>query len=539
MLTPTELLLNVLAGLGLFFVGIKMVGRNLNALASDQFRRRIRRASDNRWISALFGAVTGFVTQSGRTTAFIMASFVQGGMIDVRRAISIVLWANLGCTLIISAAVFPIHLFALFLLGAAGGCIAFERPKPLLNAAHAIFGLALMLFGLRMMSASASVLTELQWFSTAMEFVSTSLVYAFLMGMVLTFIAQSHMAIILITVTLAANGLFNFNQTLMLIYGAHAGSSLITYLTGLHFRGQPRQVVVGQIFYNLIGIALFMALFLADYLMTGHDQVMQRLTAAISPSAGIQAALVAVIFNTVTPLLLSALLGPFQRLCARFSPELEEEELSKPKFLHDELTGNPVATLLLAEKEQLRLLERLPAYCEHARTEARLKPGMALAVQHTAFREVSTRIQRFEAALMAQSLTPEDTEWLLNQQKRQELLNAIEETCLDLCTSVSSGDDPQVRQLCTTIVEALDTVLLTAISGMQNNDLVELEMLETMTRDRGTAMENIRKKYLKSSEQLSPAARGQVLHITSLFERATWSLRRFGALLGTSPALGA
>ncbi len=91
MISPTELLLNVLAGLGLFFVGIKMVGRNLNTLASEQFRRRIRRASDNVGVSALFGAVTGFVTQSGRTTSFIMASFVQGGLLDVRRALTIVM----------------------------------------------------------------------------------------------------------------------------------------------------------------------------------------------------------------------------------------------------------------------------------------------------------------------------------------------------------------------------------------------------------------------------------------------------------------
>ena len=140
MISPTELLLNVLAGLGLFFVGIKMVGRNLNTLASEQFRRRIRRASDNVWVSALFGAVTGFITQSGRTTSFIMASFVQGGLLDVRRALTIVMWANFGCTLIVSAAVFPIHLFALFLLGTAGACIAFERPKPLLNAAPHLRG---------------------------------------------------------------------------------------------------------------------------------------------------------------------------------------------------------------------------------------------------------------------------------------------------------------------------------------------------------------------------------------------------------------
>ena len=112
-MTPTELLLNVLGGLGLFFVGIKMIARNLNAIASDQFRRRLKEASESLTISIGFGAVAGFVTQSGRTTSFLLASFVQGGLIEARRAMPIVLWANLGCTLMVFAAVFPIHLFAL------------------------------------------------------------------------------------------------------------------------------------------------------------------------------------------------------------------------------------------------------------------------------------------------------------------------------------------------------------------------------------------------------------------------------------------
>jgi len=536
MISPTELLLNVLAGLGLFFVGIKMIGRNLSTLASDQFRRRIRQASTNGGISALFGVVTGFVTQSGRTTSFIMASFVQGGLIEVRKALLIVLWANFGCTLIIFAAVFPIHLFALFLLGAAGACIAFERPRPLLNAANAVFGLALMLFGLRMMSASASVLTELPWFAGVIGFVSGSLVYAFLIGVLLTVIAQSHMAIVLITITLATNGIFDFNQTLMVICGAHVGSSLITYLTAVHYRGRPRQVVVGQMLYNIAGVALFLGLFASDYAVAGQDRLMERVTGQISGSPGVQAAMIAIVFNLVTPLLLTALMPLFYKLCNKLSPERAEEELSRLRFLNDEVAEAPAAALLLAEKEQLRLMRRLPDYLNHTREQG--IPAIDLQYQHDAFQEVGDRIKRFQGRLMIQTLSPEDTEWLLNQQKRQELLTAIEETCLELCRAVMQGDDDRVRQLCSGIVEALDAAVLTAISAMENGDGGELSMLDIMTRDRGAAMENIRKKYLAAELDLTAGERGQVLQVTSLFERATWSLNRFGSLLRESPVCG-
>ena len=51
----------------------------------------------------------------------------------------------------------------------------------------------------------------------------------------------------LIAVTMSSHGIFDFDQTLMVIYGAHAGSSLNTWITGIHFRGQPRQIVTAQI----------------------------------------------------------------------------------------------------------------------------------------------------------------------------------------------------------------------------------------------------------------------------------------------------
>jgi phosphate:Na+ symporter len=346
---PTaEILMRSLAGLGLLFVGIKMVTRNLSAMAGDRFRRGIERGSQNTGVAILFGALSGFVTQSGRTTSFIVASFVEAGMIDVRRALPVVLWANFGCTLVIFAAIFPIQLFALFLLAAAGVSIAFERPKPLLNAASATFGLAMMLFGLQMMSASAAVLTDAHGFGVVLGFIKTSLAIAFCMGVLLTFVAQSHIAVMLIAVSLATRGIFDFDQTLMVIYGAHAGSSLITYVTGIHFRGQPRQVVTAQVLYNLFGVTLFLGLFVAGRLVTGDTEPMGWATRALAGSPGAQAAAAAMILNTATPLLLTAVLPAFQRLCARLAPPVREEGLARPQFLHDEVSDSAVACVTSA-----------------------------------------------------------------------------------------------------------------------------------------------------------------------------------------------
>jgi phosphate:Na+ symporter len=530
----SEILLRSLAGIGLFFFGIKTITRNLSAMAGDQFRRGLSGASKGDALGVLLGGAAGFITQSGRTTSFILASFVQAGMIEARRALPMVLWANFGCTLVIFSAVFPIQLFALFLIAVGGISIAFERPKPMLKAASATFGLALMLYGLQMMSSSTEALSHFHWFMAALAFIKLSLVFAFLMGLVLTFVAQSHIAIMLIAITMASRGVFDFDQTLMVIYGAHIGSSLNTYVMGVHFQGQPRQVVIGQMLYNLIAVVPFIGVLLVEYAIYGRDVWLQGLTHRVSLAPGVDAALAAVLLNLVAPVVLTLALPAFSKLCAKLAPPAHHEDLSHPQFLMDEVGDSAVATLILAEKEQLRLLKRLPAYCAWARGETSTMSGLTPRAWHDAFARVSAAVQRFQSGLMSQRMSASDTEWLLDQQKRQAILEALDDACLELC-EIPADMGAQALHVRGVIVEAIDMFLLTAVDAMAKGDPAELDALETMTRNRGPAMEQMRSRYLAASDRLSADERNRILQLTSLLERVAWSLSRFATLLRRAP----
>ena len=191
----------------------------------------------------------------------------------------------------------------------------------------------------------------------------------------------------------------------------------ITYVTGIHFRGQPRQVVTAQVLYNVVGVALFLGLFVVGQVLFGHTDVMAgrpapcRKRRAPGRRRGDD-------FNTVTPLLLTAALPAFQRLCARLAPPVREEGLARPQFLHDEVSDNAMATLILAEKEQLRLLRRCRPIAPTSATR-RPSQGPTPAIYHEAFVQVGQDIERSQQALMSREMTLGDTEWLINQQKRQ------------------------------------------------------------------------------------------------------------------------
>jgi phosphate:Na+ symporter len=535
-MTAIELFMNSLAGLGILFFGIKMVTRNLGAVAGSKLRGAIGRVTRRPLSAIAVGTAVGFVSQSGRTTSFIMASFVHAGVIGARQALPVALWSNFGCTLVVIAAVFPIHLLALFVLALSGAAIAFERPKPLLKGASAIFGLALMLFGLRMMSQAALALTEQGTFGDAVALIQGSLPLAFLAGLVLTFVAQSHMAIMLISVAMAKQGIFGIEETLMLVFGAQAGSSILTYVTGFNFHGEARQVVLAEMLYNVVAVALLFAALSVDHGFAGGAGL-AWLANHSKLDAGMLAVGVAIAVNAVAPLLLTALAGPYLALCAKLSPPLPADELGHPRYLHNEDGENPHITLLLAEKEQLRLFERLPAYSSALRGETP-KGNPEPAAYREAFDMVSGAIERAQASLMAREMTDEDTEWLLNQQKRQHLLHSLDEACFELWQIAHSLEAP-LYPMRAKILEELEALLDLADDAMKTSNAADFPKIEEKTRDCSARMEALRKEYLATHDHHTPEERSHVLAMTSTYERIVWAIRRLAALLEQRPAVSA
>lgn len=530
-----EQVMNSLAGLGILFFGIKMVTRNLGAVAGSKLRARIGRVSRRPLSAIASGAALGFVSQSGRTTSFILASFVHAGVIEPRFALTMVLWANLGCTLVIAAAVFPIHLLALFVLALSGAAIAFEKPRPMLKSASAVFGLAMMLFGLRMMSQAAMELTGDGTLSASIGYMKSSLPLAFLFGTVLTFITQSHMAIMLIAVAMASQGIFGLPETLMMVFGTHVGSSLITWLTGFTFHGEARQMVWAEILYNIVVVILFLAFFAVDQLLF-EGAGLAWLATRTGLNAGLVSTGVVIAANALGPLVLTALKRPYLALCARLSPTSPEEELGHPKYLHNDMTESPHTVLMLAEMEQLRLLQRLPAYTRALHEGDHSGDGPTTATFHEAFELVAGVIERTQAELMVREMSEEDTEWLLNQQKRQEALHGLESACYDLWANARELE-PELLEIRRSIVAEVDALLACAVDGMQTDDPEDFAQISDRTRDCGERMEQLRHDYLVSSDHHPSEERSHILALTSVFERVAFSTSRFSALLQKRPAL--
>ncbi len=111
-----EIIGSLLAGLGLFFVGIKTLTTNLRELTGRRFRQFLERSTRYPILSAAGGALLGATMQTGSAITFILVGMVGAGMISVERSLPIRLGAAVGTSTMVFIATLDIHLFILFLL---------------------------------------------------------------------------------------------------------------------------------------------------------------------------------------------------------------------------------------------------------------------------------------------------------------------------------------------------------------------------------------------------------------------------------------
>lgn len=518
----------IAAGMGLFFTGLKLVSGNFKQMASRRLRSLVARMTDSFWKAALLGVLSGAVLQSTSAITFILTSMISSGLVTVRRALPIVAWCNVGSSALVFMAVLNLRMAVLYLLGIAGASFAFEKPLRYRNAVGAIFGIGMLFYGIELMKSGAAPLKDFPWFNQLIAEHSDSYALAFLGGALLSFITQSSTAISVFGISMLQAGVLAPDQTIMVIYGANVGSTFSRMLLSTGLKGSPKQLAHFQDLFKFAGAALFVPLFYVE--IYTQAPLVKALASILSDRIETQMAIVFLLFNLGTAVLLSLLLEPLYRMLLGLFRPSEHEDLAKVQYIYDQALHEPDTAMDLVEKEQLRLAKRLPQYMEVLRAGAGTGPDHRPI--HTAFAAVALEVEAFLAELVKEPLQPETSGRVTNLQNRHSLLNYIEESLYSLTATLrGSGRSDKLQALVDRFVEGLDFVLLTALDAMESMDEFDIDLLITITADRGDLMEKIRKAYLASEEGLSYEDKSMLLHMTSLFERTVWMVARIGQLL--------
>jgi phosphate:Na+ symporter len=156
-MTPAN---SLVLGLGLFFLGLRLIGENLRRLYGSSFRSVIKRTTHSPLLGAGLGTLAGAVMQSATAVTFILVSLTDSGLIKARAAAPIIVWSNVGLTALAFVTTLDIHPMVAYLVGGAGIALGTLRIPFWQTLAGSLLGMGLILFGLEKLLSLATRAAE-------------------------------------------------------------------------------------------------------------------------------------------------------------------------------------------------------------------------------------------------------------------------------------------------------------------------------------------------------------------------------------------
>jgi phosphate:Na+ symporter len=235
------------------------------------------------------------------------------------------------------------------------GVILFRRSfaSRTRDVGRVAIGLGLMLFALQLLLSLLTPFEDVPSLRLLMGTIATQPIIDVIIAAAMTWAAHSSVATVLLTMSLAAQGVVPPHAAFALVLGANLGSALNPLLEGAA-GGDPvaKRVPAGNLLNRLVGVALGLALlnWIGPWLVT------------IEPDAGRVVADFHTAFNLVMAAVFLPLLRPFAQLLVWLLPaRAAQADPSKPVYLDDSARETPAIALAGAAREALRMADVLEA----------------------------------------------------------------------------------------------------------------------------------------------------------------------------------
>ncbi|MBR6530558.1 MAG: Na/Pi cotransporter family protein [Clostridia bacterium] len=344
----------LLAGVGVFIVGMNFMSEALEKSAGEGMKRLLGRISNNRFSGVGIGAGVTAIIQSSSATSVMVIGLVNAGVMTLMQATPIIMGANVGTTItgVLVALKNDYFNMLMYLCAFAGVMMGFCKNEKVKLAGLLCSGLGLIFVGLNVMSseeAFGSPLVE-ELFQGIFATVNFPLLLI-LVGIVFTALIQSSSAATGVVIAMVGTNILPLDLALFIILGANIGTCVTALLAAVGANANSKRVALIHFTFNVIGTAFFTALvwifkdpttLLLTSLFPGTDPM----------SLQMRVSFFHVIFNVTTTLLLL----PFVKQLVAYSKRIIRDRETEAdalclKYVDDRLLATPPVALMQVKKE--------------------------------------------------------------------------------------------------------------------------------------------------------------------------------------------
>ena len=266
-------ILTLIGGLALFLYGMHVMGDGLSKVSGGKMEQILETLTSNPLKAVGLGALVTAVIQSSSATTVMVVGFVNSGIMKVSQAVGVIMGANIGTTVTswilslsgIESDNFFIQLFkptsfspVLAIIGVA--FLLFAKSEKKKDIGTIFLGFAVLMFGMESMSGAVKPLADVPEFTGILTAFSNPLL-GMVAGALLTAVIQSSSASVGILQALCVTGAVSYGVALPIILGQNIGTCVTALLSSIGAKKNAKRAAMVHLYFNLIGTAVFMALF--------------------------------------------------------------------------------------------------------------------------------------------------------------------------------------------------------------------------------------------------------------------------------------
>lgn len=311
-------------------------------------RRFLSACTSNRVKAFLAGMGMTTLLQSSTATVLIVSTFAGQGMISAGAGLAVVLGADVGTTLVAQFLSLDMTLLMPIMMVVGYVLFSMENSGKIKNIGRIFVGLALMLLALQLIRDAAEPLKDSKTLPLILGALDSDPFFAMLIAALLTWIAHSSLAIVLLIMSLAAGGALPTMLAFYLVLGANLGGTIAPLIATLRDNPDALRIPLGNLLIRLVGVC---ALIPFLHLLTPY-------VASFDPDPARQIVNFHTAFNIALALLFLPFTGMIASVLKKALPaRLVPEDPGKAKYLSLKDLDTPSVALASATRETLRMAD--------------------------------------------------------------------------------------------------------------------------------------------------------------------------------------
>ena len=350
----------LLAGLGAFLFGFKVLSDNIEKLATNELRRWFDKTGKSRLAGVGIGAGVTAIIQSSSATTVMVVGFVNVGLMSLFQATTVIMGANIGTTITAYFSVIADIPFIEFIT--VFTCVGIfmdmlckkDKPKTI---GMMLAGLGLVFLGLEYMSMAMDEFAQQPIITDFLRSVDNRLVLL-LAGIVITGIVQSSSAVTTLIVQMVGAGMVIGDPTnssvLFLVLGTNIGTCVTALLSSIGAKTNAKRAALIHLMFNVFGTVIF-----SVFLLCWPGFMNATLGKWFADNAGLQIALFHTFFNVVCTCIFLPFAQVFVKVSTKLIPGRKEKEVpaGDDTLLDDRFIKSPSIAVNQANKAAAHMAE--------------------------------------------------------------------------------------------------------------------------------------------------------------------------------------